>query len=242
MAIAAASLVSVFPVGCGGGGGSKGNISAYPEACGKSVYLPNYADGDGRGISLSRWRTFPVRVYIDRHNGVYTAELRDRAVVAFDGWVGQSGGRVQYTLVDRAAFADVTVRFVDIDARVLSNANAVGITFTEDITNHGTSGLPSDRAYLASAEVYIGIDENVTRENGTMAHEFGHALGIGGHSPSRLDLMYRTGSSTRSPVPTQSDINTLRTAYCDDFTQTTASPESRAVVPPSQRGPRVAIP
>ena len=192
-------------------------------------------------MTLRRWKTFPIRVYLDRDNGHYTADLQSRAITAFDGWGDTTGGKVKYTLLDTAANADVIVHFVNVTDSVLTNADAVGLTYTQDIVGDHSGGLPYDRGYLASAEVYIGLDGNTVREDGTMTHEFGHALGIGGHSPSRLDVMYKSGSAVRSPTPTTSDVDTLRTAYCDDFTQAAAA-ESRAVVPPAQRGPRVAIP
>jgi predicted Zn-dependent protease len=43
--------------------------------------------------------------------------------------------------------------------------------------------------------------------NAVVAHEFGHALGIGGHSPNAQDVMF--GAPTVS-VPTGRDAQTLQ--------------------------------
>ena len=61
----------------------------------------------------------------------------------------------------------------------------------------------------------------------TGCHEMGHALGIGGHSPNNLDIMYFTGNL--SGQLTTPDLNTLRTCYCD-FTSTPITTQPSAQV------------
>jgi hypothetical protein len=53
----------------------------------------------------------------------------------------------------------------------------------------------------------VGRTSSQEALNAVVAHEFGHALGIGGHSPNALDVMF--GAPTVS-VPTNRDAQTLQ--------------------------------
>jgi hypothetical protein len=64
------------------------------------------------------------------------------------------------------------------------------------------------------------------------AHEFGHALGIAGHSQDPSDMMFETYVTNVPLKITQSDLNTVKTAYCNYFLGRT-----RTALPPSDETP-----
>ena len=69
-----------------------------------------------------------------------------------------------------------------------------------------------DRLYRADMVIGVEHDSEVDIES-TAAHEFGHALGINGHSDSRRDLMYPAHfEGTRCRI-TDRDLDTLISIY-----------------------------
>ena len=219
LALAAIAMLLFVLPGCGGkGGGGGGNNSSITSTessgrdnCSLTMFAPNYASG----ITLTYWPQFPIHVYFDTTSASYTADLQARAVTAFDGWVNQTGGQVAYTVVTDLNQADVEVGFVPLTDVALSGYDADGITY---FNSTSTASGTADSKY-GSVRIYVGINGQTTRENGTMGHEFGHALGIHGHSPDSNDIMYYEYTPTRSPIPTVRDTNTLDTAYCGIFSR-----------------------
>ena len=70
---------------------------------------------------------------------------------------------------------------------------------------------------LHSATVQLGITGDARNDGITATHEFGHALGLIGHSPHPGDLMFNQGNDTDCGCLTSRDVNTLLTAYCGQF-------------------------
>lgn len=162
-------------------------------------------------MRLRHWPRFPVRVFLATH-GAEEAREAGYAQAGFDVWVRASGNAVRYVVVDAPAQADLTVRFAP-EATLPGEAGAVGVTT-----------VYSRESTLVRAEMRLATGE-ATREDivSTAAHEFGHALGIQGHSDSPDDLMFPTETRFFSadgerlltpdrPV-TARDLNTLRACY-----------------------------
>jgi predicted Zn-dependent protease len=173
---------------------------------------------------LHQWDHFPVRVSFDRSDA-YSEERRKQVLAGFDEWVGATGGVLSYTVVDSDDMddADITVRLL-YSPNVPPDPHTVGQTATQV---RGKRTLVQARMRLATG----GLTSEALTE--AAAHEFGHALGINGHSDDPADLMY--GSSTRILYPatastsdrpsrslrrpTARDINTIKAAYPERFAE-----------------------
>jgi hypothetical protein len=182
-------------------------------------FLPNYIGGPLMQ-STRRWRNLPVRVYFEA-GGAYTADRRDAALEGFSAWTSASEGVLRFMVVDSASKADVTVRFIP-GAYIPPSESMVGLT----------RSLSSER-WLRSAQMTLATGGRTTLENlsDVAAHEWGHALGINGHSDNPKDLMYGASvrvitltpfgrlldSKSEVRTPTRRDLNTMKTIYADRF-------------------------
>lgn len=211
LGLSACSIAIAFIAGCGGGGGGGSSPSptatprptATPQVgnCDNSTYQPNYASASGE---LRRWAGFPLRVYLEPTD----ARTRALTIRGFNRWVTATDNKVRYQIVDSASNADITVSF-----DLITSGDRLGLT-----TVYFFDGNP----VLQRATIeffYYPFDARADAEqlNETVAiHEFGHALGIGGHSPNSGDVMFPTVSGGLKQLTTR-DINTLLTAYCNNF-------------------------
>ena len=176
-----------------------------------NAYAGDYAAGTHMN-GLYHWRHFPVRVYFDA-GGAYTPERQQAALTGFDEWTEATNGAISYRLTDSARDADLTVSFLN-SRNVGDRRRTIGQTMT--LMRRGTSYLFRAKMELATQ----GMASDFLTE--IAAHEFGHALGINGHSDDEGDLMYPSATryvtadgavSLRQKRPTQRDLNTLRRAY-----------------------------
>lgn len=183
----------VLLAGCGGGN----TRLATQRVCSADTFIPNYVPQIER---LLYWERFPVAVHFvqDEH---YSDYYRTLALQGFDQWVEATGGVVRYQVVETAAAAQITVSFKP-DTRN-------GLT---TYTYYPSSGM------LKTAKIEIGVKErNPIDIRSVAAHEFGHAIGIGGHSTDPSDMMYPHFVSNVPLQISPRDLNTAKTAYCNYF-------------------------
>lgn len=208
-ALLAAVLLPVL-ASCGGGGGSGGSrgttnnnaatpvpISVSDDNCDNNSFTPNYA----ASVSLLRWNQFPLRVHFSENSQLSDAR-RATALAGFDQWVASTAGRADYRIVAANENPNVRVSFFRFTG---GSGSTLGTT---TVTYDGNN-------IIRSARIEIGITGSNDNDILTSAHEYGHTIGITGHSPDSLDLMFFQGN--RSGDVTTADLNTARTAYCDDF-------------------------
>ncbi len=189
--------------GCGGGGG--GSFSGSPSAPAVGRYVPNYAaetdPATNQPNRLLHWGSFPIRVHFVA-NSHLTAERKTLAAAGFNWWAPALDGSMRYQLVDDPGSADIKIRF-----------EPKGLATYTGITQYSYAG----DGRLVSADITLNLSylTNAAHIPATAAHEFGHALGIGGHSAERVDLMATSPNVVTLLSPTLRDANTMKTAYSD---------------------------
>ena len=138
---------------------------------------PGYAGCLGKG-HLRHWPHFPLRIYFAP--GPWASpERRAQARAGFDEWVDATGGAVCYRTCTEEAGADICVS--------LSNQ----IALAKDARALGQTVLLFDDAVMTHAVLQlVERDDNPVQFQEICAHEFGHALGIDGHSDDPQDMMF----------------------------------------------------
>lgn len=178
--------------GCGSGG-----TATQISNCSLDSFTPNYA----RNVdNLLEWPSFPVTIFFVR-DASYSQSRQNIAQAGFDQWVDATGGALSYQIVSSTADADITVKF-------------------DPSTANGLTELHFSGLQMRSADMEIGVQNLAASDiQCVAAHEFGHALGINGHSDDADDLMYPVHVVGDTCVVTTRDLNTMKTAYCDVFTR-----------------------
>ncbi len=147
-------------------------LAASPALCRPSADPPR---------RLLHWAQFPIRVYLSSPEPGQAeeaqAEEAQTVLTGFDEWTAASHGKVCYLRVSDASKADVTVQLEPV--RYLS----AGTTAVGETTVYSSEGMLKK----ASIRLAEAASEDL---QAAAAHEFGHALGICGHSEDPGDLMY----------------------------------------------------
>jgi hypothetical protein len=189
-----ASLFVVVCIGCAMCFGCAG---AQPPTCADD-YLPSYS----KSVTLRRFTSPSVRVWFDTNARLYTITREELVLSGFYRWETATRNGISVVPADSSKDADIIVLLTD-DIDTNCSPSRTGCT------NLRYRGRKME-------EATIRLDPTTGDAPGIAAHEFGHALGIDGHSPSRGDLMYLIGRP--SGQPSLADVNVIRAAYCQNFT------------------------
>jgi predicted Zn-dependent protease len=196
------------------------SMPALPEAMQPSHYVPAAGDyyysisAESEG---GEWRDLPVKVHL---GNAPRLEWQDGAREAYDNWAKV----FPLELVAEPKGADIRIGW---DESMLEERHAGEESDWVQFRYEG--GRLQGRRY---AVITVDLSRRWSKDEmrAVIAHEFGHALGIKGHSPNKGDIMfwqvqertYRVGVSGiplpafwRSLVkqPSQRDINTLIRLY-----------------------------
>lgn len=127
---------------------------------------------------LRHWPHFPLRIYFAP--GVLNSPDRLKQVEAgFDEWVEATSGVVCYCVVAEEAGADIVVSI------------SSQLVLPKDARSLGQTVLNFDDAVMTRATLQlVPRDDDPAQFQEICAHEFGHALGIDGHSDDPHDMMY----------------------------------------------------
>ena len=175
---------------------------AMPAAGSGPAFEPNYVHDLKE---MSHWQRFPITVYFIQDD-TFTPRLQKAAIAGFSRWVTVTDSVVGFRVVTLRSEARVIVQF--------DPARGDGLTETE------SSGLEMVRASILLGIALPGhADEQMplTDIECEAAHEFGHVLGLNGHSSNPLDLMYHTHVVGEPWCITSRDLNTLRADYSTLF-------------------------
>jgi len=220
-------LAIVIPgvLGCGAGGSSSsptsppsslkgsasstaltnvGSTAATRNGCTSDTFSPNYSleidSITNKPNQLYHWAAFPVHIYFIPSD-LMTSTRKTQALSGFQWWADATNNGVQMLIVEDPKKAEIQVQCAErgetnygaiTDYHIDGNRSLISATITFNMT------------YLATIDTIQSV----------AAHEFGHALGIGGHSNTPGDIMSSTSSVYQDTGLTARDLNTLKTAYC----------------------------
>jgi len=155
----------------------------YPEG-------PHYLDQCLKNGKTMRWpeRTMPIAVYIapfrwyEQDKQGQADMYRTLVLKTLDTWSKLTHGAVRFTLVPELLQSQMNLKWRRVDRKSLGHCE---YSF-------------SDEGVIYSAEISIGISDGVIHAQyndtnevyHTLLHEFGHAIGLVGHSQTPGDIMY----------------------------------------------------
>ena len=176
---------------------------------------PSYADVPEMR-ALLHWEHFPLHIFFPAGR-LASPERKGLVLAGFDEWVRATHGIVCYQVVLTGSQADLSITFTP-------HLPAAGSSHVGGQTTLTRTGTVLKKAAMEIAE----RDEDRAGFQAVCAHEFGHALGIDGHSDDPDDIMFPVMSFSRPlvrndeidpPDPARSvtrrDLGTLQAAYPD---------------------------
>lgn len=187
-----------------------------------------------------RWSLtkMPLRLYVDKNpDRRYLQHFDARFALdvprALDVWVKALGGQVNYRKVESPENADIVVTWVN---RLDHHG------FVKDKSISYTAGLTTPKIVqdqLRTMLVQIGVldiqgkpqtDQGIYE---TAVHEFGHVLGILGHSENADDVMY--AQSRGIATLSVRDLNTIRRLYIGQADISNRPPDSKRLNDPVRK-------
>ncbi len=179
----------------------------HPRPVTADGFLPNYVHEidpqTGKVNQLYHWAIFPVKVAFISNSGL-TADRENEAVNGFDQWVKVTNQFISYQLVSDPSEADITVAFIAQGNN--GRGGSTGYT-ADDNRNLQHADIVLNLTYLSQLSNVMPI----------AMHEFGHALGIAGHSNTSSDIMSVLSNIYTLKQPSQRDINMLLTGYTSSY-------------------------
>lgn len=151
-------------------------------------------------------KSMPLRVYIADGRNVpgWIPSMKSIATGAMASWQRVTGNKLRFVTVGREAEAHIVVRW----QREFKD-NIVGVSPLQTV---GNTIVQSD---VTLALYYPGSNQMIPMADmqGIAIHEFGHAIGLRGHSPYPQDIMYFSMNQQQRNTLSQRDINTINALY-----------------------------
>lgn len=172
------------------------NAAKSEEITAKKTDYGNYLSSLER---KSKWTAMPVRVWIQPGKYYNTAQN------AFSEWYTATSGAVRFTITPSESQGRIKVYFVN--KLETANGNEAGICYSHFSGNA-----------MTNAEIYVETKSSAGEElplqkiYPVVLHEIGHALGMGGHSDNRNDIMY-PNTNIIGVHTSKRDVNTVKTLY-----------------------------
>jgi len=151
------------------------------------------------------WSQFPIKVFVEQVGDNNSSEGWRKTVL---GAVWEWGVYLPLQVVDEAEIADIRILHKSPPLRQGQMRSRSGETRYElYVSKEGDQGILSHRC-----TIWLNPSQTGKYIAAVARHEFGHGLGIWGHSPVNTDVMYF--AQVRNPPPISvRDINTLKRIY-----------------------------
>lgn len=168
----------------------------------------NYLSHVVANQQICRWdlSKMPLKVYIDDGHNIkgYNPEFRSKVVKSIKAWQTALRNKIRFITVSDPAKADIKVGWLQQFQGHKIGENPFtqikGVIVRSDIN---LSTIMPDGRLKTPDEMYSIV-----------LHEFGHVLGIQGHSPNRDDVMYFSlNNDNYNGQLTERDMNTIRMIY-----------------------------
>jgi tetratricopeptide (TPR) repeat protein len=152
---------------------------------------------------ITRFDKLPITVYVNTGN-IYSKKYMTELEYAMKKWQDSSGGLIEFQLVDSPDGANIMVLWVakleteeqdhPLGVAELQRTDGGDFHVEMRICHRDKNGIPLN-------------DEQIKT---VLCHEFGHAIGLWGHSKNKEDIMYYTSDKVE---PSGRDIETLKMLY-----------------------------
>ena len=168
------------------------------------------------------WSEFPVKIYFDHpkenNNNIEASQKRfqqwEKAVeTALKEW----NEVIPLTIVQQPELADIIVDRVSpaiIKGKINPETGLFDLAKARSAITSYQFYLSQDKPPILSYHMSVKINPALSYDAilGAARHEFGHALGIWGHSQEETDIMYYSQTSNLASISSR-DINTLKKIY-----------------------------
>lgn len=209
----------------------QGMINALKKHEGKQIasspqafdYLPSVCPNG----HMQRWpkSNIPIKIFIANgcdESGMPVRGFREYyneiLVDAIDAWMKASGGRLAYEVVDDVRNANIVCTWTDRADFLKESGNAV----EQGAARIAAKPINDHEDMIGHVRVIVLISDvngkgNISDDVLKMAclHEFGHALGLAGHSTNNRDVMFFSESPTVWAALTKRDKATIARLYWD---------------------------
>ncbi|MEH2448888.1 MAG: peptidase [Nostoc sp.] len=153
------------------------------------------------------WSQFPVRVYVEPPKAISEKQAQSWVNGVLQG-VQEWSNYLPLTIVEQPEVADITIARKAPPLQISPGSNIPRARSAQTTYELYTSNK------ILSHRFTILLSPSQTGEYLIAAarHEFGHALGIWGHSPLQTDALYFSQVRNPSPISAR-DVNTLKRVY-----------------------------
>jgi tetratricopeptide (TPR) repeat protein len=197
-------------------GRSAGQTNVVDRYTGGGVKGEDYLDYVTEAGKIVRWsfKKMPLKVYIESSPvGIrnFQPAYANQVSKALDVWSNALGHQISFAPTTNKEQADLRVSWVNnIDTKGHSDDGGTAYTAGLTVPSINNNQLKYMDIKLATFDIE-GSPQNAETIYAVAVHEFGHSLGLLGHSPDPADIMFARNEHVTTP--SKRDNNTIRLLY-----------------------------